>query len=368
MRTTAVLVVLAALLSVGAAPVAAASTVSVEGGVLLVVAAPGETNLVSVSERVPPFSEAPSEYGVKDTSAGTIPGSGCGPDPTLPPQGSPVVCSAAGVQSIVIRLGDGDDGTDFVDVHVPLSVYGEAGSDRIVMFGLAGTLADGGEGNDDLQGGDDLRGGPGDDQMRGSRLLDGGDGNDVLRKTGGKAGGRLAGGSGDDSLDSGDGWPDELQCGPGRDVITSADDSDRNDGSCESGKGVKRAPEPVKPWVTVFELPKGRTRPGRDGRLAVWMKCTVPKCAVTVRIFSVALGDSGAFVRFPKAPLRHVVVGATAKLVHLRLTRAQRRGLRRSEAYSSVGTIVITRRPGRDGKLLTDGLYCSRAKPCRELF
>jgi hypothetical protein len=56
--------------------------------------------------------------------------------------------------------------------------------------------------------------------------LDGGDGNDTLHKTGGKSGARLAGGPGDDSLESDDGWADELQCGDGRDVITSADDSD----------------------------------------------------------------------------------------------------------------------------------------------
>jgi hypothetical protein len=358
--------VLAALLSMAlAGPAAAASNVSVEGGVLLVTAAPGETNEVSVTSHVPPGSSEPSEYGVKDTSAGTTPGPGCGPDPLLPPQGSPVVCSAAGVQSVVIRLGDGDDGAAYDLAGLPISIYGEAGNDRIAMFSTAGTRSDGGDGNDDLQGGDDVRGGPGDDHVTGSRLLDGGEGNDVLRKTNSKTGGRLVAGPGDDSLDSGDSYADELQCGAGQDVITSADDSDRNDGSCESGKGVGGA-EPAKAQVTVFELPKGRSRPGRDGRLAVWMRCTVPSCDVTVRIFSV--GDPGikGFARFRKAPLRHVVVGKSAKLVHLPLTRAQRRGLSRSERYAGVGAIVITRRPGADAKMLTDGLYCSRADPCGE--
>jgi hypothetical protein len=344
---------------------ASASTVSVEGGVLQVTSAAGETNEVYVSDRVPPGSSAPSEYAVKDTGAGTTPGPGCGPDPTLPPQGSPVVCSAAGVQGVVIHLGDGDDGAGYGFAGLPISIYGEGGSDRIAMFSTAGTLSDGGEGNDALNGGDDVRGGAGDDQVTGSRLLDGDDGNDVLRKTGGHASGRLVGGAGDDSLQSDDGWADQLQCGAGRDVIAGADNSDRNDGTCESGTGVAGPRAPVKPQVTVFELPKGRSRPGRDGRLAVWMRCTVPRCSVTVRIFFV--GDQGikGYVRFRKAPIRRVVVGKKAKLIHLPLTAEQRRGLSHSEAYSGVGAKVVTRRPGRDAKMLTDGLYCRRADPCR---
>lgn len=357
---------LAVVLSLALAPAASASTVSVDGGVLLVTAAPGETNEVFVSQRVPPGSSATSEYAVKDSSAGTTPGAGCGPDPTLPPQGSPVVCSASGVQSIVIRLGDGDDGAGHDTSAVPISVYGEAGNDRIALFSTAGTLGDGGEGNDHLEGGDDLRGGPGADDISGARLLDGGEGNDVLRKTGGHASGRLSAGAGDDSLQSDDGWADALQCGAGRDVITSADDSDQNDGTCESGKGVGGGGGPVKAQVTVFELPKGRSRPDRNGRLPVWMRCTVPSCNVTVRIFSV--GDPGidGFVRFRNPPLRHLVVGKRTKLVHIPLSRAQRRGLSRSQRYSGVGAIVITRRPGADAKMLTDGLYCTRADPCGE--
>jgi hypothetical protein len=357
--------ILAALLSMALAPAAAASTVSVEGGVLTVTAAAGETNEVYVSDRVPPGSSAPSEYAVKDTGAGTTPGPGCGPDPTLPPQGSPVVCSAAGVQSVVIHLGDGDDGAGYGFPGLPISIYGDAGSDRIAMFSTAGTLADGGEGNDALNGGDDVRGGSGDDQVTGSRLLDGGDGNDVLRKTGGHAGGRLVGGAGDDSLQSDDGWADQLQCGAGRDVITAADNSDRNDGTCESGTGVAGPRAPLKAQVTVFELPKGRSRPGRDGRLAVWMRCTVPRCSVTVRIFFVGDPGTKGYARFHKAPIRRVVVGKKAKLIHLPLSAEQRRGLNHSEAYSGVGAKVVTRRPGRDAKMLTDGLYCRRADPCK---
>ena len=329
-------------------------------------AATGETNEVYVSQRVPPGNTDPTQYAVKDTVAGTTAGPGCGPDPTLPPQGSPVVCSAAGVQSVVVRLGDGDDGAGHDTAGVPFSIYGEGGNDRIAMSSTAGTLADGGEGNDALNGGDDVRGGAGDDQVTGARLLDGGDGNDVLRKTGGHAGGRLVGGAGDDSLQSDDGWADQLECGAGRDVIAGADSSDRNDGTCESGTGVAGPRARVKAQVTVFELPKGRSRPGRDGRLAVWMRCTVPRCSVTVRLFFV--GDPGikSYARFHKSPIRRVVVGKKAKLIHLPLTAEQRRGLSHSEAYSGVGAKVVTRRPGRDAKMLTDGLYCRRADPCRD--
>ena len=85
-------------------------------------------------------------------------------------------------------------------------MFGESGSDRVAMLRSAGTLADGGEGDDDLQGGDDVRGGPGNDAIVGSRLLDGGEGNDTLRKTGSREKGRLAGGPGDDTLRSDDGW------------------------------------------------------------------------------------------------------------------------------------------------------------------
>jgi hypothetical protein len=97
------------------------------------------------------------------------------------------------------------------------------------------------------------------------------------------------------------------------------------------------------------------------------MRCSVPNCSVTVRIFFVGDPGTDAYVRFRNAPLRRVTVGKKARLVHLKLTRQQRRAMSRSEAYSGVGAIVITRRPGKDAKMLTDGLYCRRADPCRDL-
>jgi hypothetical protein len=349
---------LTALLILALAPAAVASTVSVEGGVLTVVAAPGETNDVAVSEITPPGSQNPSQYTVRDT-AGTTAGSGCAPAAQ-----ASVACPAAGVQSVAIRLGDGDDTAYGATLAIPVNASGEGGSDHITISARPGTVADGGDGDDTLDGGDDLRGGAGNDRITGSRLLDGGDGNDVMRKTAAQGSGRLAGGPGDDSLQSDDGWADDLQCGAGQDVITNADDSDRNDGTCESGKGVGGGGPAARARVTVFELPKGRSRPGRDGRLAVWMRCSVPSCDVTVRIIFV--GDPGidGFARFRNAPVRRVVVGTANKLVRLPLTRTQRRGLSRSKSYSGVGAIVITHRPGADARMQTDGLYCRRADPC----
>ena len=351
----AAVVVLTAFLTVVAAPTVAqaASTVSVEGGILSVVAAPGETNALSI--RPTP------DYEVTD-DAGVTAGAGCSAS------GSAVVCSAAGVQRIVARLGDGNDRAfwDGSSSTIPYEFSGEAGRDQLSAANQSapGTLLDGGEGNDQLLGAADIaRGGAGDDTVVATRLLEGGDGNDTLAKSSVDAkAGRLDAGSGDDRLQSKDGVVDELSCGAGRDVVVQADDSERPDSSCESGKGVARK---ILPRVTVFELPKGRSKP-RRGRLAVWMKCSVPRCAVTVQIR--AAGDYGTkrFVRFRprQAPIRRLVVGAKAKLVRLRLSRAQRRGLRRTQAYDTVATKVTAKGPGGRSLLLTDGLFCTRRDPC----
>ncbi len=299
-------------------------------------------------------------YAVED-AAGTTPGPGCATETSVIVAQNPrVLCPAAAVQSIVIRLGDGDDSATMFVTRVPVSVYGEGGKDQLPRA----TLADGGEGDDVLSGGDDVRGGPGDDFVTGSRLLDGGDGNDTLHKTGGTAGGTLSGGAGDDRLQSNDGLPDLLQCGAGKDVVGDADASDRNDGTCEVGKGVTPKLPPVKAQVTVFELPKARSRPGRDGRLAVWMKCSEPKCAVTVRLVSVSSRGLDDYAAFRNPPLLRLVVGEKAKLVRLKLNAAQRRAMSRSDVGSGVGAVVTTLRPGKDAKMLTDGLYCRRADPC----
>jgi len=361
---TAVLALLAALLTVAVAPVEpaeAASTVSVEGGVLLVVAAPGDSSRVSVS---PPSADSPNDYAINDSAGGTA-GPGCRPG-----RFSSVDCPAAGVQRTVVRLGDGDDtaGWGSNSASVPVEFYGEAGRDdiRTPAEWFPGTLADGGEGDDTVFSANLARGGPGADMVSGLRILEGGEGNDILVKSGFRADGSpgtLDAGPGDDLLRSSDGQPDQLNCGAGRDVVEQADASDRRDSSCESAKEAK---PPPRPQVTVFELPKGRSRPDRKGRLAVWMRCNLPRCAMTVQIRAAGEFATKFFVRFKprQAPIRKLVVGTKAKLVRLKLSRAQRRGLRRQPAHSGLVAVVTASGPTGRTKTFTDGTFCTRRSPC----
>ena len=138
--------------------------------------------------------------------------------------------------------------------------------------------ADGGEGDDTLDRGDDLRE-AGNDRITGSSPAGWRHGDYVLRKTGGTASGSLAGGPGDDAQ-SDDGWADQPQCGAGTDVVTNADEAIEMTGPVRA-VGAGAAPPPAKAQVTVSEPPRGRSRPGRDGRLAVWMRCTVPSARWT---------------------------------------------------------------------------------------
>lgn len=227
--------VLSAAVAAAAPSAAEASTVSVEAGVMLVVAGPGEVNDVAVHPRGDP---SPYDYVVED-SAGVTAGPGCRLDP--PPESPRPVCAAAGVQRIVIRLGDGDDRTFLLlNVSVPIEVYGEAGRDELTTPTLApaGTLADGGEGDDTLRGGELQRGGPGNDSVTGTRRVEGGDGDDQLFKESHSLPGLVDAGPGDDRISSEDSQPDVVSCGSGRDLVVTADAGDRPDATCESGRGV----------------------------------------------------------------------------------------------------------------------------------
>lgn len=364
---TAVVLVLAALLAVAAAPAEsaqAASTVSLEGGVLLVQAAPGDSNGVFVHP--PPSQESPSDYVVSD-SAGATAGPGCRPGRFA----NRPFCAAAGVQRVVVRLGDGDDSVRWGSnsASVPVEFYGEAGRDEVSTFAesVPGALADGGEGDDTVFSASLARGGPGADTVNGWRILEGGEGNDILEKSSFRADGTpgtLNAGPGDDLLRSSDGQPDQLNCGAGRDVVELADFSDRRDASCEGAE--KKAGPPPRPEVTVFELPKGRLRPGRDGRLAVWMRCNLPRCAMKVQIRAAGEFPSKRFVRFKprQAPIQKLVVGTKAKLVRLKLSRAQRRGLRRQPAHSGLVATVTASGPTGVTRTFVDGESCSRRSPC----
>jgi hypothetical protein len=353
---SAVIAVLVAGLSMAAAPAASAATVGVEDGVLLVSAAPSEQNDISF------LVTGAGQYKVEDIGAAPTPGPGCSRSPDPAAASYQVVCPAAGVHSVVTHLGDGDDSAGADEARIPITTYGEAGNDRIWVGTFKGSLADGGDGDDRIEGAYDASGGPGNDFITGSRLLDGGDGNDVVEKGVDPAAGRVSGGAGDDQLSSKDGVADEIQCGDGQDAVIRADTADRDDGSCESraanaGDGPTA---PLGPQITVFEAPKGRLHPDRKGRLAMWMKCSVPVCDATVRFLYV--GDGPKPHRFRKRPAFRVRVGEKAKLFHLRLTGEQRRALSRVEPYTSMGAVVVTR--GSDVVQLMEPGFCSRADPC----
>jgi hypothetical protein len=145
------------------APVAFAASAGISGNVLSYVAAPGETNDVSVSASGSDIVITDSGSGVPIADAG-----GCTIDAGPP---SRAVCPAGGVTSISIDLGDGNDsGTIANDLALPVS----------------------------------LSGGDGDD------VLEGGAGNDVLR-----------GNMGDDSINSRDSAADQVYCGDGSDFVAA---------------------------------------------------------------------------------------------------------------------------------------------------
>ncbi|MEP2118403.1 calcium-binding protein, partial [Bauldia litoralis] len=106
---------------------------------------------------------------------------------------------------------DGGDGIDFLS--------GDAGNDAL-DGGAGADLMDGGAGNDTLNGGsngDNLGGGSGNDILNGNGgadIVDGGAGNDTIQ-----------GGSGRDTID-GEGGNDIINGGRGRDSLTGGDGAD----------------------------------------------------------------------------------------------------------------------------------------------
>jgi RTX calcium-binding nonapeptide repeat (4 copies) len=179
------LALLAALIALLTLPLAArAATVSVEGGVLRVAAAPGEENGLTVIS-----DPAAATFVVSDWGAPLTPGAGC----TLSEDGS-TVCAAAPapappVAQVDVDAGDGDDSVTLA-VALPGRVLGGDGDDRIT----------GGEGDDALSGGS------------GADFADGGDG--------------------DDSIEVRDRLSDSAWCGPGDDSVR-AEVLDALDVACE---------------------------------------------------------------------------------------------------------------------------------------
>jgi hypothetical protein len=176
------LAVTAALLAL--APAAEAATVSVEGDVVRVVAAPGEANALTAAAGLTAASMI-----VSDTGAPLLAGPGC----ATGADGS-ASCSAAvdggQLAAIDVDVGDLDDSVS-VSAPVPATLLGGEGDDRIT----------GGDGGDTLLGGG------------GADFADGG--------------------RGDDSIDVGDGVADSAWCGRGFDSVR-AETLDALDLGCES--------------------------------------------------------------------------------------------------------------------------------------
>jgi len=144
---------------------AGAATVSVDGSTLRVVAAPGESNQLSIGA-----DPGATSFYLTDAGATLTAGPGC------TPADIGVTCVTPAEVTIDVQAGDLDD--------------------SVAVFGQAPALLDGGEGDDRLTGGD-----------AGDTLL-AGDGADFAD-----------GGDGDDVVEVRDRLGDEVWCGEGRDSV-----------------------------------------------------------------------------------------------------------------------------------------------------
>lgn len=190
------------------APAAHASTASVSGGTLVLAAAAGEANAISVNTA--DFGFGPV-WAYEDL-AGITAGAGC-------TQRTATVVTCAGYARVQAALGDQGD-TYSTNESIP----------DVVDAGPGNDTANGGAGNDELSGGDGadtldgdsendtLAGGDGNDNLTGDDGDDsvtGGAGADVIRGDG-----PTAFGNGNDTIDAADGEGDQVHCGFGADVAT----------------------------------------------------------------------------------------------------------------------------------------------------
>jgi Ca2+-binding RTX toxin-like protein len=177
-------------------------------------------------------------------------------------------CSGAGLTSIAVSTGDGNDAVDEFKIGLPMTVAGGAGNDEVgggaagdTVLGEEGDdlvtgdpggaegadLVDGGPGNDLVLGGggdDQVVGGSGDDVVdgdgagssAGDDLIDTGDGNDTVHElVGGKD--TIKTGAGRDVIEADDGeGGDKINCGPGRDKVVIDPKGDKAGKSCERVK------------------------------------------------------------------------------------------------------------------------------------
>jgi Ca2+-binding RTX toxin-like protein len=173
---------------------------------LLVTAAPGEDNSLTVTQDA-------SGFAVDENGAATVtPGAGCGAGAGP----NTVTCPGAGISQLSITLGDADD--------------------EVTLTTPTNAVILGGTGNDRLQGGG------------GQDVVQGEDGADTV--TGGAGDDTLAGGPGDDILDPGPGGSadrDVLEGDEGTDAVsyglrtapvTTSKDGVANDGQASEGDDI----------------------------------------------------------------------------------------------------------------------------------
>ncbi|WP_157592061.1 calcium-binding protein [Solirubrobacter soli] len=252
----------------GATP-ALASEVKVVDGVATFVAAPGESNQLSVASGFGYYVQF--QDGLVGSPAVINTGAGCAPTqfngPVVTTPYNFATCPGADITSISVDLGDGDDryagpvkhparvdggsGNDVLrGFEKPVTLLGGPGDDSLTGSERSDVL-DGGPGADDILGGDpysaagpstgdlvdyssrtapvtvtlddvanDGEAGEGDNVHSDVDDIAGGSGDDTL--TGSAGENRIDGGAGDDTITGGDG-PDALTGGAGDDTINAQD-------------------------------------------------------------------------------------------------------------------------------------------------
>lgn len=231
-RAGLVLALLTACYGALGAATASASTLTYEGGTLVLRASPGEANFVGIGAH----ADQPGMLAVNDTNKPDT--SEC----TFDSEFHQWATCAIPANGIRIETGDGKDIVNIGDdlpATIPVTVDGGAGDDTLrgAAFGEIRETLLGGPGNDKITGGaadDVIRGGDGDDELEGqagSDQLFGDGGNDKLR---------------------GDGYRDQFA-----DVIDGGAGYDQTDGDwmVESGK--------FQPTITVSL--DGAANDGRPG-------------------------------------------------------------------------------------------------------
>lgn len=228
-----------AILAVAAPAHAALVTQNTTGEILTYYAGAGEQNNLRISLRN-------GALGFVDGSLPITVGQGCAVDPSSGER----TCSAAGLNALVLVLGDGNDTMPDPDLKfelpsgIKLYVNGGAGNDSIIGTEGDDRLA-GGDGADRIYGSggkkDSLDGEGGKDRLTGFGTLSGGPGNDFIEAFYGfgqfKAGRtKVFAGSGNDNVLSGNGVRDVVDCGKGKDRATTGSDRrgfDRIKRNCE---------------------------------------------------------------------------------------------------------------------------------------